>query len=373
MGTQSTPENNAGTSLVSAERPLPTQQAETSSTAVAARAKAAVEARYLMALQQPRNVDLARQRLMLRCESPFFAGVAEYSKPIGGKKVTGASIRLMEEIARQYGNIDVQSTITFDDPERRIINVTAIDLESNYASSQDIILQKTVERRFPKATDTVLRSRLNSRGEMVHVIEADEDAFIVKQNAMISKTRREMIRAVVPGDLTEEALEHTRQTRKNADAKDPAGARKAVADSFFRLGVMANQLTDYLDRQNLEAVTDAELEVLRQIYTAIREGETTWKEVMDDKKPSAQVGDTVEKPAGKGTAGLKAALGADKKQESSTNTGVANAAKVRIDKLVFDYGTASNALTAYDRGHGFPLTEPEHEELLLRVDAENNP
>jgi hypothetical protein len=345
MGTQSTPDNNAGTSLVPAERSLPTQQAETSSTAVAARAKAAVEARYLMALQSPRNIDLARQRLLQRCESPFFASVAEYSKPIGGKKVTGASIRLMEEIARQYGNIDVQSTITFDDAERRIINVTAIDLESNYAQSQDIILHKTVERKHPKSTDTVIRSRLNSRNEMVYLIEADEDAFIVKQNAMISKTRREMIRAVVPGDLTEEALEHTRATRRNVDAKDPAGARKAVADAFFRAGVTARQLADYLEKPNLEAITDAELEVLRQIYTAIREGETTWKEVMEDKKPSAQVGDA--QPAkGKGTEGLKAALGADKKS-----------AKQLAEELVAKHGTATLACKSDDFGNAPELVQ----------------
>jgi hypothetical protein len=321
------------TGMQLAEQPTaPVAVAETSSSAVAAREKASVEARFLVAINRPRNFDVARQRLIRRCESPEFAEVAEYSKPIGGKKVTGGSIRLMEEIARQYGNIDVRGTVTFDDRERRIVHVSATDLETNYSQSVDVILEKTVERRSPRTGDVVISSRANSRGDTVYRIEADEDTFFVKQNAAVAKARREMIRAVVPGDLVEEALRTATETRQSRDAKDPAGARKAIADAFFKVGVMASQLAEYLDKPSLEAITQAELEMLRQIYTAIKEGETTWAEVMADKRPVAHSDAKVE---GKGAQGLKGALGV-KKQESATLTDEENLALDR--KLAAEEG-----------------------------------
>lgn len=279
---------------------------ETASTAVAAREKAAVEARFLVALHRPRNPDQVRMRLLGRCASPRFAEVAEYAKPLGGgKKARGASIRMMEEMARQYGNIDVQAPVIFDDDERRIIRVTATDLEANYSASVDVILEKTVERRSPREGDEVLGQRVNSTGDKVYRIRADEDAFLVKQNANISKARRECIRAIVPGDLVDEAMQACAATRRGEVDADPAAARKRLADAFYSLGVMPTQLCEYLGKPSLEAVTPAEIELLRAIFAAMRDGEATWAEVMEEKRGKPTVEGTPA-PTARGTAGLKA-------------------------------------------------------------------
>lgn len=279
---------------------------ETSASAVAAREKAAVEARFLVAINRPRNPDNARSRLLARCQSPRFAEVAEYAKPIGGgKKARGASIRMMEEMARQWGNVDVQSPVVFDDFERRIIRVTATDLETNYSQSVDVILEKTVERKSPRQGDEVLGSRTNSTGETTYRIRADEDAFIVKQNANISKARRECIRAVIPGDLVDEAMQKCAETRRSEVKTDPAAARKRIADSFFAFGVMPAQLCELLKKPSLESVTEAEIEFLRSVYTAMKDGEATWADVMEGERPAQQ-----KPPAEptKGNSGLKSAL-----------------------------------------------------------------
>lgn len=299
---------------------VPVAAGETAASAVAAREKAAVEARFLVAMHRPRNPDEARVRLLARCHSPRFAGVAEYRKPVGnGKEATGASIRMMEEIARQWGNVDVQAPVIFDDPERRIVRVTATDLESNYSASVDVILEKTVERKKPKQGDEVLSSRQNSYGDTVYRIRADEDAFLVKQNANVSKARRECIRAVVPGDLVEEAMELCAETRRTEVRTDPAAARKRISDAFFALGVMPGQLCEFLGKPSLEAVTEAELELLRSIYTGMKEGEATWADVMEQKRGNGKAKED-EKPAanGKGTDALKQTLvnkGGKKKSE----------------------------------------------------------
>jgi hypothetical protein len=306
MGTSSlpalSPNNGPSTAVV-----------ETSANAAAAREKAAVEARFLVALHRPRNPDNARARLLARCESPRFADVAEYSKPVGGgKKAQGASIRMMEEIARQWGNVDVQAPVLFDDLERRIIRVTATDLESNYSASVDVILEKTVERRNPRDGDEVISQRTNSTGATVYRIRADEDAFLVKQNANVSKSRRECIRAIVPGDLVDEAMQTCATTRRSETKKDPAAARKRIADSFFALGVMPAQLCDLLGKQSLEALTEAEIEYLRATYAAMRDGEATWTAVVEAHQGgTAPVAAAATAPT-KGTEGLKAAVGKKK-------------------------------------------------------------
>lgn len=304
------------------------QTNETASVAVAAREKAAVEARYLVAMRNPRNPDLARTRLMARCDTPRFAELAEYSKPVGGgKKATGGSIRLMEEMARQWGNIDVQSTIVFDDDERRIIRVTATDLESNYPASIDVILEKTVERKNPRQGEEIVSSRTNSRGETVHRIRADEDAFLVKQGANVAKARREMIRAIVPGDLVDEALERCMATRKSETKANPAAARKRISDSFYQLGVMPNQLCEYLGIPSLEAVTEAQLEVLRSIYTAIKDGETTWREVEAETagEKLSRTTSSVASQTAAGMADLREKIGAAKPKGAPTATKAAQA------------------------------------------------
>lgn len=280
MTATATEHRSSSTALAPAAPVLPVT--ETASSAVAAREKAAVEARFLVAINRPRNPDTARIRLLARAKSPTFAAVAEYSKPVGqGKKVSGASIRMMEEIARQWGNVDVQAPIVFDDDERRIIRVTATDLESNYSASVDVILEKTVERRQPRQGDEIISSRTNSQNLTVYRIRADEDAFLVKQNANVSKARRECIRAIVPGDLVDEAVQRCRETRRTEVKDDPAGARKRIAEAFFALGIMPQQICELLGKPSLEAVTEAEIELLRSIYAAMNDGEATWPDILE--------------------------------------------------------------------------------------------
>ena len=138
---------------VATEMPAPVETAETASTAVAVQARAAVEARYKMALMRPRSWDEVRVRLLAACKRPGFAETARYAKPVGGKSIEGPSIRFAEEALRAMGNAYVETMVVFDDDERRIVRVTVTDLEANLSYPHDITLRKTVERRRLKVTD----------------------------------------------------------------------------------------------------------------------------------------------------------------------------------------------------------------------------
>jgi len=280
-------------------RPL----AETASTAVAAQARASVEARYLVALKQPRSWDTVRVRVLEACKRPGFAEGARYSKPVGKKSVVGPSIRFAEESLRAMGNCYVESMVVFDDDERRIVRVTVTDLESNLSYPQDLLIAKTVERSSVREGQTVIDRRQNTKGQMVYIVEATEDDLLVKQAALTSKAIRTGALRLLPSDILEEAMEEVAVTLTNRDAKDPAGARKRLCDAFYTLGIAPDDLEDYVGHK-LDQTTPAELTLLRAVYQALKDGEATWAEVLETKGKTPHFG----KKGDRGTGALKDTL-----------------------------------------------------------------
>lgn len=258
---------------------------ETAATAVAAQARAAIESRYVMALQRPRDIDLARVTLLKSCERPRFAEVARYLKPIG-KGVEGPSIRLAEEAARCMTNIAVEITTIYDDERRRIIRVSATDLEANLSQSTDVSIPKTVERNKIQDGDVVISQRKGSNGQTVYTRVATDDEILNTVNGLASKALRTNILRLVPADILEEAMEQVYATLANRSAADPDADRKRMVDSFAGLNIMPNRLKEYLGH-DLDVTTPAEILILRGIYTAIKDGEATWAEVMDNKQKDA--------------------------------------------------------------------------------------
>lgn len=251
--------------------------AETQTAAMQAAATAAVQARYVMATQRPRNWDDIRVRILSECARPGFAEVARYRKPIG-QGIEGPSIRFAEACARYAGNMGLEAPTVYEDATKRMIRVTATDYETNASYSADVTVAKVVERK--KTTGrTVLGQRTNSYGDVVYIVEATEDEILNTVNALVSKATRTLILRLIPGDIVEEGQEACVQTLNNRAAKDPAGERKRLCDAFAAIGVMPGDLARHLGH-SLDAIQPAELLELRKVYATIREGETTWREVV---------------------------------------------------------------------------------------------
>ncbi len=254
---------------------------ETSAHAISEREKAEVGAAYIKAYEFPRNEATARVKILATCEHPGFAETARYGKPIGGGKVYGLSVRFAEEMARLWGNIRTKSAIVFDDENRRIYTVSAIDLETNAGTTQDLVVEKTVERKNTKKGDEVLSSRQNSYGETVYVKRATDDEVMVKANAQLSKIKRNLLLSLIPAHIREEAEAQVVRTMADRDAKDPEGETKKLHAAFFKLGVMPNDVQQLLGKP-LEQMNPADLGLLRQAYTALKDQEATWEEIVAD-------------------------------------------------------------------------------------------
>ena len=254
---------------------------ENNAVAMAAQQKAIVEARYKMALARPRDLDKVRQDMLKDAQRPSFANVAIYHKPVG-KGIEGPSIRFVEAAIRNMTNILTETSTISEDDERRVIRVAVSDLETNTYFSQDVTVTKTVERSKLPQGEKPIRVRTNSYGKPVYILHGTDDDILNKQNALISKAVRTLGLRLIPGDLVDEALFYVRQTQTRQDAQNPDAAKNRLVDAFSQLGVAVEQLKDYVGHE-LSSLSPSELQTLRAIYSAIKDGETSWKAVMDDK------------------------------------------------------------------------------------------
>ena len=262
------------------------RQAEMASSAAAAQAQAMVQARYVMALQRPRDWDEVRDRLRREIERPGFAESAWYRKPVG-QGIEGLSVRFAEASARAMGNVLMDAPVVYDDDERRTVRVIVSDLEANLTYTKDVAVTKTVERRRLQRGQEAISARTNSVGETTYLVRATEDDLLAKEAAQVSKAFRTGILRILPGDLQDMAKARIKEILSGAAAKDPEGARRKIADAFSELGVTPVELKRYLGH-DLASCSPAELTDLRGLYAAIKGGETTWADIVEAKLGPAE-------------------------------------------------------------------------------------
>lgn len=257
---------------------------ETASTAAAAQAKAMVESRYIMALRKPRDWDVVRQDIMKECKQPNFAldKSTFYVKPMGGgDEVEGLGIRFAEMALRCMTNVLVEPIMVFEDDDKELHRVSVTDLEGNLTYSTDVKIPKTVERRYPLDDGSFISVRKNSFNKPVYTVPANDDQLLNKRGAYISKAIRTQGLRLIPSNIKFEAIELIREVRLDEVKRDPDAEKKRIADAFLSIGVRVSDLTAYLGH-TLDNCSPPELVKLRGIYGAIRDGEATWKSVVEN-------------------------------------------------------------------------------------------
>lgn len=257
--------------------------------AMAAKEQAIVRARFDRARDCPRDWMTVRTKLLAECDRPGFADAAIYSKPVGGKQMEGMSIRFAEACARVAGNIRTTPELIEEDGRRVVYRVSVIDLETNASWDDEVPLAKTVERSTVREGQVAIGERKNTRGKTTYIILANEDEMANKKGSAVSKVARNLILRLMPSDLVDECRARCEATITKRDSKNPAQARNALLDAFSALGVTPKQVGEYIGH-DASTISPVEMGKLRPIYAALKEGETTWKDVMGDRaKPAGAV------------------------------------------------------------------------------------
>jgi hypothetical protein len=230
---------------------------ELAPTAAAAEKQFEIQSAIIIAKRFPRDEDSAFQKLMKACGRSTFAGDAQYSFPRGDGLVSGPSVQLAREAARNWTNIRYGLTIIRDDQQSRQIQGWAWDVETNTKVTAEDDFQKLIFRKgkgwiAPDERD--MRELTNRRG-----------AILI----------RNCILQILPKDLIEDALYTCHATLESDAAKDPDAARKRILVSFSELNVSAEMLSGYLGHPVGQS-SPAEIANLRTIYKSISDGNTTW-------------------------------------------------------------------------------------------------
>ncbi|MHB8084302.1 MAG: hypothetical protein ACYDHZ_00550 [Dehalococcoidia bacterium] len=246
-----------------------------SAVAAAETSKARIQSAYVMAYKKPRSQDQARINILAACRRPMFAERVEYAKPVGGRSIKGPSVRFAELALREWGNVLIETQVLYEDPTIRRTRITVIDLETNSTFSKDVQIAKTVERKQATPDREIVGSRQNTQGQTVYIVTATEEELHNKEAAAISKAIRNEGLRLIPSDIVDEAMEEARQTLRNRDKGDPAAAKKRILDSFATIGVKPKNLEQYLGH-GMDTISPAELEDLRKVFQAIKDGESTW-------------------------------------------------------------------------------------------------
>lgn len=287
-------------------------QSNPATDALVATATAAIQARCIMAMRRPRNLDDARVEIMRECRRPEFADVATYARPVGKelnketgkweeKFAEGLSIRFAEVALRCMHNMAAEVQTIYDDAAQRLMMVTVTDYEGNNVWSTTLTIAKTTERKQLRKGQRPLGERENSYGDRVFIVEANDQQVNVKAAAEVSKAVRTLILRAVPGHIQDEAFKICKQIAADRDAKDPAASRRRMFDAFANLGIKPSEIEAWLGHPP-DGMTKAEGEQLKAIHSAISEGELTWAEAMTDRaektpaKPAAPAAQTAPPP-----------------------------------------------------------------------------
>jgi hypothetical protein len=220
--------------------------------ALVQREVAEVQAAMVIAKRYPRDPKLAWDRIVMACGRPALAEAALYEYVRGGTKVTGPSIRLAEELARQWGNIVCGVTEIVRMAGHSECLAYAWDLETNFRD----------ERRF-----TVRHWRDTRQGG--YALTEERDIYEVIAN-MGARRKRACILAVIPGDVTEAAVHQVDVTMKTKIDFNPERAKKML-EGFAEFGVTKEQLEKRIQRR-WDTLTAALFLQLGRIYNSMKDG-----------------------------------------------------------------------------------------------------
>lgn len=237
-----------------------------------------------LAVLIPRQWEGVQAKLLLACENPDFAKEAVYTRENSqGGAAQGLSIRFAEVAQALMRNITVDSTVESEDDFSIHYRLNVCDLEGNTTSSESFRVSKMVEKSGVDADDIILSERRNGRGESVYLVPATEDLVAARYGSIKSKVKRGLVLALIPADVRTKCLNRCLEVNAQLDSSDPGAAIKQLVAAFISIGVDTPDLKEYLGKP-VTGATPAEIQVLREVLTMLRDGVTNWPTLLQRKQ-----------------------------------------------------------------------------------------
>lgn len=216
------------------------------------RAIAEIQARLIIARANPRDPIRAVELILNDCTRPTLAEAGIYQYARGGTNISGPSIRLAEAEAQRWGNIASGIKEVARHGEYSECVAYAWDLETGFYD----------ERQFQ-----VRHWRDTRQGGYQLTDERDIYELIANFG---QRRKRAVLLAVIPGDVTEAALEQCERTMAAQADVSPEGIKKLI-EAFATAGVSQPQIEARIQRR-LDAIRPAQVVMLRKVYNSLRDG-----------------------------------------------------------------------------------------------------
>lgn len=240
---------------------------------------AEVQAKMILARNFPRDVGYCKELILMECQNRELAEKAIYEFPRGDSVVRGASIRLVECVARYWGNLvsGVKELGTVGN--KSTVKAYCWDLQTNFYD------EKVFEVEYIRHTRKGSYELTDSR-----------DCYEMMAN-LAARRKRACMQAVIPQFIIDEAMEACRQTlEKSINAESSIEETKAKMLVAFR----SLASCDWVTEEHLSAVCGKGYEFLnakdivklRNLYNAIKDGfvkpDAAFGRETDPEKPSLE-------------------------------------------------------------------------------------
>lgn len=220
-----------------------------------------VQAAMIVAKKFPRNELDCIQKIKTSCKRPKLAESALYTYAKGGTDVTGATIRLAEMLAQNWGNIS-----------HGVIELSQENGESQVMSyAWDIENNTRVDKIFTVKHDR-LKNIYAKDGKKTAMITRLTDPREIYEMCANQGARRQRacILAIIPGDVVELALEECELTLKG-DNSEPLKDRLTKLLSAFEKFAVTREMIEGKLGHNLAATSEQEFVNLRKIHTSLKD------------------------------------------------------------------------------------------------------
>lgn len=217
------------------------------------RAVAEAQGKLVIAKRFPRDEAKAFNKVLEACSRHALAAVAMYSYPRGGQTVSGPSIRMAEELARCWGNLDYGIRELSRRERESEMEAYCWDMETNVISSQ-------------KFTVKHIRDRQQGAKELTD----ERDIYEITAN-MGGRRLRARILAILPPDLVDAAVSRCRSTMAGNSDQPLVDRIRRMGEAFAKMQITTDMIEKRLEHKLGETTPD-ELADMMGIYQSIKDG-----------------------------------------------------------------------------------------------------
>lgn len=243
------------------------------------RAQKEVEGQIIMAKKFPRDEIHAINRIKTSCKRYPLAKSSQYSYPRGGQTVSGASIRLAEVLAQNWGNLDFGIRELSQENGESVVESYCWDLETNVRQTKVFTVkhERKAKNKIEKLTDP-------------------RDIYELVANSG-ARRMRACILGIIPADVVEMALIECDKTLAGNNDQPLIDRIRNLVEAFSKLGVNKDMIETRLDH-SVDVMDTAEVIEYGKIFNSLRDGQTKRQDWFEfEKEESAETLSLKEKLA----------------------------------------------------------------------------